>query len=112
MLRDLTVEWAGSGPALTEALACVHTGAQERVTALLGTFERSADAYATGVVRLALGQRERAFDALRRVRRWDYWPTLSMHHCYPRVLGPVRADPLGEALLREMGRAWGVDSGV
>ena len=108
VLRGLTVEWAGSGPALTEALACVAAGAHDRAAALLDDFERSDDAYAAGVVRLAMGQREPAFEALRRVRRWDYWPTLSLHHCYPDVLAPVRSDPLGESLYREMARAWGV----
>ncbi|HSJ23241.1 MAG TPA: BTAD domain-containing putative transcriptional regulator [Longimicrobiales bacterium] len=122
LLRGLTVEWAGSGPALTLALALVAadtagdtavTGATaggasttHEVLAMLERFHRERDAFAAGVVELALGRRSEAFATLRTVRRWDYWPALAMHHFYHDVLAPLRADPLYGRLRLELDRWW------
>jgi len=109
VLRDLRAEWAGSGPQLTLALAYVACGDDLAAGEMLAGFEEDGDHYAVGVVRLALRDREKAFEAFRRVERWDYWPVLSIHHFYPDVLDPLRADELGSRLLRAAARAWGAD---
>jgi Flp pilus assembly protein TadD len=108
-LRDLTVEWAGSGPRLTLALACLAAGDREGAGALLEEFEAAGDRFSVSLVRLALGERERAFEGLRQVDRWDYWPSLSMHHLYRVLLAPVRADPFYCRIRQAMDRWWGAD---
>jgi TolB-like protein len=109
VLLDVRAEWAGSGPQLTLALAYVASGDDVSAGEMLAGFEEDGDHYAVGVVRLALRDREKAFEAFRRVQRWDYWPVLSIHHFYPDVLDPLRADELGSRLLRAAARAWGAD---
>lgn len=112
VLRNLTVQWAGSGPRLTLALAYVADGAEAPARELLSSFQEVGDGFSAGLVLLALGQEQPALNALRSVTRWDYWPTLAMHHFYPALLRPIRADPLHRRLRREMDREWGSKPGT
>jgi DNA-binding SARP family transcriptional activator/Flp pilus assembly protein TadD len=99
LLENLTVEWAGSGPQLTLALACVGAGDTGRARALLDTFVAGDDRYAAGVVYLALGETGRAFELLRTANCARYWPRLSLNFLYPEVLAPLRAEPLYRVML-------------
>lgn len=107
LLTDLTVEWAGTGPRVTLALADARAGEGGQARAILAEFERAGDAFAAGMVHLALGEEEKGVAAFRRVRDWSYWPTLSFHHLYPDVLAPLRSSPLNERVRRDIERAWG-----
>jgi hypothetical protein len=104
------VEWAGYGPKLTLALACVAGGQAARARELLAEFEASRDSFAAGVVRLALGEIDSGMERLRAVERWTYWPTLAIHHFYPSVLGSLRADPSYRGLRPAIDRSWGCSS--
>jgi TolB-like protein len=106
VLQGLEVEWAGSGPKLTLALACVADGQVGRARRMLAEFEQSADAFAEGVVRLSLGEHDLGMERLRAVPRWSYWPALAMHHFYPDVLGELRAGPSYRGLRPAIDRSW------
>ena len=105
-LDGLVVEWAGSGPRLTLALAHAALGDRGTALRLADEFVQDDDPYSAGLVQLALGQRAEAESSLRRVTRWDYWPALSLHHLYPDVFAGIREDPLHGWMLRQAGQWW------
>ncbi len=107
LLQNLSVEWAGSGPRVTLALAQIKTGKEMLARASLEEFERAGDPFSAGLIHLGLGEKQRAFAAFRSVDDWSYWRALSLHHLYPEVLAPLRADSLYHRMRRDMNRAWG-----
>ena len=107
ILRGLTTEWARSGPKAALALAYAASSELAHARELLLRFEEADDFFATGLVRLALGDTERAFEAFERVDDWGYWESLCMHSYFPDVMASLRADPLYWRLRRDMDRAWG-----
>ncbi|CAN5801068.1 hypothetical protein BH23GEM8_BH23GEM8_07120 [soil metagenome] len=107
LLQDLSVEWAGSGPRVTLALAQIKTGKETQARASLEEFERAGDPFSAGLIHLGLGEKQRAFAAFQSVDDWSYWPAFSLHHLYPEVLAPLRADSLYHRMRRDMNRAWG-----
>jgi tetratricopeptide (TPR) repeat protein len=110
VLDGLVVEWAGSGPQVTAALARAAAGDAAGARSALAGFERDDDWFAAGLVHLALGDRGSAFDRFRRVTEWSYWPTLSLHHFYPELLAPLRSDALYQQMITAMERSWAVES--
>ena len=107
LLRGLEVPWAGSGPALTLALAHIATGDTVAARTMRAEFEASGDPFAVGVLNAALGDVDAAFAALDRVESWsEYWPTLAGYHLYRDVLGPVRADPRFADVRDRLEAAW------
>ncbi len=111
VLENLAVPWAGSGPLATLALAHVASGDTAEARELLVQFEEPGDPFAAGLVHAALGEEDDAFDAFQRVSRWSHWPTLSVHHFYKDVLGPLQDDPRYEELVSEVDRSWGLEPG-
>lgn len=99
LLEGLDVEWAGSGAPLTLALASAAHGNESRARELLEGFDQEGDDFAAGLTHLALGETQRGLARLRTADCASYWPTLSLHHFYPQVLAPLRADPLYQRLL-------------
>jgi len=93
LLEGLQVEWAGAGPQAALALAEAARANSARAEALLEAIEAAEDHFAAGLCQAALGRTDAAFDAFARIERWGQWPALVMHHYYPEVLGPLRADP-------------------
>ncbi|HSK21310.1 MAG TPA: BTAD domain-containing putative transcriptional regulator [Longimicrobiales bacterium] len=106
VLDGLVVEWAGSGPTLTLALAHAAAGDHGTAHRLSDEFARGEDPYAAGLVQLALGRRREAESYLRRVTCWDYWPALSLHHLYTDVFAVIREDPLHDWMLHEVEQWW------
>ncbi|HET7273919.1 MAG TPA: BTAD domain-containing putative transcriptional regulator [Longimicrobiaceae bacterium] len=111
VLRNLTAKWAGSGPNLTLALACAAAGESAEADGLLTEFQEKEDAFAEGILQLAVGIRKRAFEILKDVDRWDYWTCLAMHHFYPDVMAPLRASQLYDGMCQKMNRCWGREIG-
>ena len=106
VLDGLVVEWAGSGPGLTLALAHAAAGDHGTARRLSDEFMAGEDHYAAGLVQLALGERRQAESSLRSVTCWDYWPALSLHHLYPDVFAAIREDPLHDWMLRQVEQWW------
>lgn len=107
LLRDLRVEWAGSGPTATLALASAASGDHAQARALMLELESAGEPFSAALIELALGENERAFELFAAVDRWDYWSALSLHHFFPDLLAPLRADPLYDRMRRDMDRRWG-----
>lgn len=107
ILEGLVVPWAGSGPALTLALAHVATGDITLARRMRARFEAEGDWFPVAVVSAALGEVDAAFVAFGRVESWsEYWPTLAGHHLYRDVLGPIREDPRFAKVARRLANAW------
>lgn len=113
LLEGLSVEWTGFGPEATLALAHVASGDAAAAREMLAEFEKAGDAFAAGLAHAALGEQDRAFESFEEIERWGhwrgYWPTLSVRHLYPDVLGPLREDPRFDSLRREVNRSWGLN---
>jgi serine/threonine-protein kinase len=106
---ELTVPWAGRGPDVTLALAHVAAGDSIGARDILAGIDAGEHPFAAGLVRAALGERERAFDDFRRVERMTAWPTLAIHHHYRAVWQSLRDDPRFEDLARVAYRSWGIE---
>ena len=108
LLEGLSVAWAGSGAESTLALAYIASGDHARGREMLREFETAGDHFSAGLVRAALGHRNRAVARFRRVEDWGRdWPALVLHHLFPEVLQPLRAEPEYTEILRRLDRAWG-----
>ncbi len=92
LLEDLQVEWAGAGPLAALALAEAARGDTDRAEALLKTVESAGDHFCCGLIHAALGRTDAAFEHFGQIEKWGQWPALVMHHFYPEVLAPLRAD--------------------
>lgn len=106
VLRGLVVPWAGSGPEVTLALTRAASGDTDRAVEALRGFEARAEHFSVGLLRAALGDGEGALESFRKVSDWSYWPVFSVHHFYPRALGPLREDPRFEPIREAATRSW------
>jgi TolB-like protein/Tfp pilus assembly protein PilF len=111
VLENLATPWAGSGPLATLALAHVASGDTAEARNLLAPIEDSGDLFAAGLVHAALGEMDDAFAAFQTVGRLSAWPTLSIHHLYKDVWGPLQGDPRYQELVRKVDRDWGLEPG-
>lgn len=107
VLEGLLVPWAGSGPKVTLALTHLALHEESRAREMLAEFAQEKDRFAVGLLRAALGEPDRAFEAFLEGTDWGYWPVFSVHHFYPRVLGPLRKDPRFSEVLEKAKRSWG-----
>lgn len=107
LLRDLSVPWAGAGPAATLALVHAASGDTARARELLDGLDPRSDPFAVGLVRAGLGEVEAAFAALDRVEEWSDWRSLAVHGLYPEVLARLREDRRYAELRSDAERAWG-----
>jgi TolB-like protein/Flp pilus assembly protein TadD len=103
VLQGLEVPWAGEGPVATLALAHLALGDSAAARGVLGSLNPEEAPFATGLIRLALGEKDAAFSDFQRMERWGDWPMLAVHHLYGEIWNPVLGDPRYDALLR---RAW------
>jgi len=99
LLDGLDVEWTGKGAQATLALAHVGAGEHEAARLVLAEIDAAPDPFAAGLVRLALGEVEAAFERFSAVERLTDWPSLAVHHLYDRVWAPVRSDARFDALM-------------
>jgi len=107
ILDGLTVPWAGQGAQATLALAHAASGNEEVARAILDELDEEKDAFARGLVLAGLGRVDDAWAAFRDVRNWDAdWPTLAVHHLYPKVLDPLRDDPRFHGIQEQVRASW------
>ncbi len=112
LLEDLAVPWASSGPRCTLALVCLEAGDESRALEILREFEGAeggVDHASAAIVRAALGELDSAFAHFDAVDRWPYWPTIPLHHHFPRLLAGLRADARFERLIGRVRRGWGLN---
>ena len=112
VLNGLSVAWAGEGPLATEALAYAASGDKQTAASILSKLKASnAHAFLVGLVHASLGDREKAFAEFKSIESWTTdadWPILSARYLFPEILGPLRADPRYDRMLRQIDYAWGM----
>jgi len=115
LLRDVELGWAPFAPRTTAVLTRLSEGDSVPARELLLTLPTTGHAlFYRGLLHAALGDREAAFDAFRRVEGWSRspllgWPNVSLRYLYPGVLEPLREDPRYRELIQEINRSWGLD---
>ncbi|MFV1988308.1 MAG: tetratricopeptide repeat protein [Gemmatimonadota bacterium] len=107
ILEDLVVPWTGSGLLATLALIHVASGDTTEARTLLAQLEEQNRPFAAGLVHVALGEVDQAFDAFQTIDAWSEWPSLAVRSFYGDLWGPLRDDPRYEELVREVDRYWG-----
>lgn len=114
VLRDMELAWAPAAPLAVSALATAAAGKDADARALLERIEASDAPFDIGLVRLALGETDRAFDAFERVDfdsidfSSSYWPTLAVRYLFTDVWARAAGDPRLPALRTRMDASWGV----
>lgn len=114
LLNNLEVEWADDAPKALHAMSLIERGQVPQAQAILaGLRDDASDPFSIGLVELALGQKERAWQSFGHVRPPlpgnGYWPAIAFSVAPPQVLGLDGADDEYHRL-REITRAgWGID---
>lgn len=90
VLHNLSAPWAGNGPLATLALCHVMTGDINEAEIIKEDLKDKGDLFATGLIEASLGNKDRALEFFQRIEYWDDWETLSVHHLYTTVLGPLK----------------------
>ena len=112
LLDGVPVEWAGRGAETTIALALARSGDRDGALERLDVL-RSKDApFAVGLLSLALGTTDEAFQFFEQVDYWDDWSSMAVHHLYRQVWAPVREDPRYRDLRERALRFWGMSSDI
>ena len=99
LLSDLDVEWAGQGAQATLALTYVGMADEASAREVLNAMDIETDPFAVGLVHLALGEVDQAFERLFESELLNDWACLAIHHLYDDVWAPVRDDPRFEELV-------------
>jgi serine/threonine protein kinase/Tfp pilus assembly protein PilF len=108
-LSDLTVEWAGLGAEATLALTHVALGEEQEARQTLTGIDPGVDAFAAGLVHLALGEVDAAFDLFTSVELLTAWPSLAVHSLYKDVWETVKDDTRYQTLVRHAYTSWNLE---
>lgn len=92
VLKDLSVPWAGNGPLATLALCHILDNEMDKAEKIMTTLYEKDDLFSTGLIHAAYGNKENALELFEQVAYWDDWETLSIHHLYKEILGPLKND--------------------
>ncbi len=84
------VPWAGSGPKITLAQAYIKLGETTKLNKLQNEFLKNNDHLAVALIHATNEKQEPAFQQLLKIKNWDYWANLSLHHFFPNELGGLR----------------------
>jgi serine/threonine-protein kinase len=100
LLTGLTVEWAGLGAQATLAICHLAQGEESSARQVLASMDGDVDAFAIGLVHLALGEIDSAFERFFENEYLNDWACLSIHHFYRDIWKPVVDDTRYEELVR------------
>ena len=108
-LRELTVEWAGLGAQALLALTHLAAGDEGSARQVLATMDCETDAFAVGLVHLALGEIDAAFQGFSESVELNDWACLAIHHFHRDLWRSVENDPRYEELVRRAYQAHRLD---
>ncbi len=100
LLTGLDVEWAGQGAQATLAATYVANNEEASARKVLEGMDPKVDAFAVGLVHLALREVDRAFERFFESEVLNDWACLAIHHFYDDLWAPVRDDPRYATLVR------------
>lgn len=106
ILEDLQVDWAGEGPRATRALIHLKEGRRESASELLDIIKQSGDLFAQGLILQAMGHTTEALNQFEKIVTWGAWPTHSMHHLFPDVLGTLKYNARFIRIYESMQNSW------
>jgi len=112
LLAGLALSWADEGPRATRAVVQTAQGKSYMARQTLAAMERDGrDPFSVGLVRLALGDRQAAFEAFGKVRAplpgRGYWPSLALNYFFSSIFAEVRSTPDYARLVQRVAFAWG-----
>ena len=110
LLSELQVEWAGLGPQATLALTHLAIGDETSAQRVLTSMDSEVDAFAVGLVHLALGEIDLAFERFFESQYLNDWACLAIHHFYRDIWQSVEGDPRHEMLVRQAHENHGLDA--
>lgn len=108
VLEGLTVAWTGVGAEATLALIHAATGRRDRTAMMLAEFEAKDEAFAAGLLHLALGNVEAASGWLDQADVGRHWPTMAVRFLHPEVWETLQDERRHDALLERVNRGWGL----
>jgi TolB-like protein/tetratricopeptide (TPR) repeat protein len=100
LLTGLTVEWAGLGAQATLAICHLAQGEKSSARQVLASMDRDVDSFAIGLVHLALGEIDTAFERFSEDDYLNDWACLAIHHFYREIWAPVAEDHRYKTLVR------------
>lgn len=100
LLTGLTVEWAGLGAQATLAICYLALGDGSSARQVHATMDPEIDAFATGLVHLALGEIDSAFERFFENEYLNDWACLAIHHFHHDIWQSVENDPRYDELVR------------
>ncbi|HMB97428.1 MAG TPA: BTAD domain-containing putative transcriptional regulator [Balneolaceae bacterium] len=109
VLHNLSAPWAGNGPLATLALCHVLTGDVYEAEIIKEELTNTGDLFATGLIEASLGNKDRALEFFQRIEYWDDWETLSLHHLYTTILGPLKKDSRFKEILNKVYKSRGAE---
>jgi len=109
VLQGKNVPWAGNGPLATLALCHIMIGEIDKAKKIKKELEDKGDLFATGLIEATLGNKDRALNLFEQIDYWDDWETLSIHHLYPDILGPLKKDPRYKKIRKKVYKSRGAD---
>ena len=110
LLEGLKVEWAPEGPELVYVLCrmAVDDYGKEAMEQL-HFFEDQELYFGAGLIEAALGEVEKAVQLFRRVKKWEPWPSQSLHFLFQEVLGEIRKHPSFDKVMHQVRESWGMN---
>lgn len=112
MALELVPPWGTPCHAEVHALLAVirvAAGDHAAARARLARIDGAAHPFSRGLVLAALGDVDGAFSSFERVQYWDSFSAEHFRYFFPRVLGPLRADPRYHRVRRDIDHRWGRD---
>jgi hypothetical protein len=88
----------------------VAAGRADEARDLLGEIDAVRHPFASGLIRLALGEDTKAFADLMRTSELSAWPTLAVHHHYRRVWDRIESADVHQQLVRTAYRSWNLEA--
>ncbi|REL33342.1 hypothetical protein DYD21_11215 [Rhodohalobacter sp. SW132] len=110
VLQDRNVPWAGNGPLATLALCHKMIGETNEAKKIKKELEDKGDLFATGLIEASLGNEDKALSLFEQIDYWDDWETLSIHHLYTDILGPLKKGPRFKGILKSVNHSRGLEN--
>lgn len=108
-LKNLSVPWAGNGPLATLALCHLLLGEKDEAGRIESILKEKGDVFALGLIRAATGEYDRSIQHFLQIEEWDDWEALSIHHIYPGIMQPLKADPRFDDILKKVNQSRGLE---
>jgi tetratricopeptide (TPR) repeat protein len=112
LLEGIHVEWTGLGAEATLALAQIAAGDRHAAGEVSARIGRQVDPFAAGLVRLAQGEIDAAFERFSTLEKLTEWQGMAIHIFFGEIWDSVRDDPRYRELVRKAYRSFKLEPPV